>query len=280
MKRNIKLRTLILLSPLTSLSLFPVISCSNSMENRLENLLNRDDLFSVSLDEEAIKKFYSNVNLENEKIKFEQLFKITNEFLIINESESLKNWNNSLSNEDKKIFAIAPKLKTVILPTLNTKEVEKVKSVDLIFDITSGHLSNKTITITIDLTKYSFLDLEIGEKLNNSVSIDDAVINSENGTFIKAFYNNVKEFLKSKNISFDSSEEISGKFEKITDTNVAYDYVYPQSNLYYHFSKKDNAYVYFYIYTSSSKASTIEEIKAKTFNIELPFETTEISGGN
>lgn len=277
MKRNNKLRSLILLTPLTSLSILPVISCSNSMEEKLENLLNQDNLFTVSLNREVIKNFYSNVNFESEKIKFEQLFKITDEFLIINESDSLKNWNSSLVDEDKKVFAVIPKLKTVVLPSINTEGIKKIESVDLIYDVASGHLSNKTINIAIDLTKYSFLDLEIGEKHNNSTSIDVSSINAEDGTFLKAFYNNVKEFLKSKNISFNNSEEISGKFEKITDTNVIYNYVYPQDDLYYHFSRKDNTYAYFYIYTSSSKMGTIQDIKTKTFNIELPFELVEIS---
>lgn len=271
--------------PIVFFSALPVVSCSNSsIEDKLASLLNDKNLFTVELDETAIKESYGFV--EGEKIPVLDLFSISDSFLRIINSQKLNDWNSSLSEEDKLLFTVdvtPSKLKAVVLPSvsnLTENETKQIDKLDLVFDVSTANVDNKQITISLDLSKYDFLDLNVAKNLNNFTEIQASSIPGHEGTLLRPFYENYKEFLKTKTFDFSGENTISGKFDTLDD-NVISAYIKSQNDLYYLFDKVDGNEAYFYIYTNNSQLDSASSIRQNTLWIKIPFELSELNqGGN
>ena len=285
MKLKKSLISLAIGTPIIFFSALPVVSCSNSsIEDKLTNLLNDKNLFTVELDEAAIKESYGFV--EGEKIPILDLFSISDSFLKIINSQKLNDWNSSLSEEDKLLFIVdvtPSKLKAVALPSISSltkEETKQIDKLDLVFDVSTANVDNKQITISLDLSKYDFLDLNVAKNLNNFTEIQASSIPGHEGTLLRPFYENCKEFLKTKTFDFSGENTISGKFDTLDD-NVISAYVKSQNDLYYLFDKVDGNEAYFYIYTNSSQLDSVSSIRQNTLWIKIPFELSELNqGGN
>ncbi len=271
---------------LTSLSItflsIPVIStvsCSSSLEAQLNDLLNDENLFSLEINEIAIRQALG--KSDNDPILIKDLF-VSNvsapqnkNVVIINESEKLKSWNENLSINDAASFSVVPKIKTIIFPSIDSLDSEnKLNYIEVVVDVSSGPYSNRTVTKKLDLSNINNLI----ESPNNYFdwSADEE---PENNVFYKCLRTNILNYLKYKSISINDSmtideleNQLSIKLIKETNDNTINLY---QNDLCISFDSKQDGKIYLNLY-SNSKIVPNNDVINNEISLKLSYKIDEL----
>ncbi len=262
---------------LISTPLLATISCSNnSIESKLNSLLNDSSIVNLNINIEAIKE-----QTNKTKIDIKDLFVTNTSVIEIENSKKLNEWNNE--HDVNSGFNIRPKIVGVILPEVNNDNLN-IKSLQIVIDVSSGPLSDKTITKTIDLTQYSN-DIEtriiLGE--NNVFSIETPDGPRENELW-RAIYNNSINYIRSLNLPIDNPNTLKEKLNFEFSNSSQNGYVSYQNNLYsiYNSEKQISSGYSLFVYTSNSSAELVD-VKNQKIAIEIIINNSDIEnsmGGN
>ena len=256
------------------------ISCSQSLETQLNNLLNDENIINLKINETKIRDSL-NKNA-NEQITIKDLF-IANvaDVITIEKSESLISWNDNLSPDDKLTFYINPKIKSIIFPSITNLNADnkKLEYIDVVIDISSGPYDNKTIIKKLDL---STIDNTVQLSVNNYFDWSNiANINNEGpiqNDLYKSLKINIKKYLNRKGITIketDSATQLENTLSiKLSNDIEGFDLY--QDDLYISFDKKQDDYIYLNIYSGKDKISN-DQVIAKQLSLKMSFTIKEIN---
>lgn len=255
------------------------ISCSQSLETQLNNLLNNENIINLKINETKIRDSL-NKNA-NEQITIKDLFTANvADVITIEKSESLISWNDHLSPDDKLTFYINPKIKSIIFPSIkNLNADNKLEYIEVLIDISSGPYDNKTIIKKLDL---STIDNTVQLSVNNYFDWSNiANINNEGpiqNDLYKSLKINIKKYLNRKGITIketDSATQLENTLSiKLSNDIEGFDLY--QDDLYISFDKKQDDYIYLNIYSGKDKISN-DQVIAKQLSLKMSFTIKEIN---
>ena len=255
------------------------ISCSQSLETQLNNLLNDENIINLKINETKIRDSL-NKNA-NEPITIKDLFTANvADVITIEKSESLISWNDHLSPDDKLTFYINPKIKSIIFPSIkNLNADNKLEYIEVLIDISSGPYDNKTIIKKLDL---STIDNTVQLSVNNYFDWSNiANINNEGpiqNDLYKSLKINIKKYLNRKGIKInetDSATQLENTLSiKLSNDIEGFDLY--QDDLYISFDKKQDDYIYLNIYSGKDKISN-DQVIAKQLSLKMSFTIKEIN---
>ena len=239
-----------LMSSIAVLPTTAVISCSNnsSLESKIQSLLNQsaNDLFNVKL----------NSNVHNFNDLF---FSSISSPLIIEKSQEILNFENSLSPSDMEIYAINWTLNSIELPVLSDLVNNTIEQIKINLLVSGGPVEPKIITYNLDLLSI--------EGFNTSISTFDL---SKNGSDRNELYRRMNGNFKTGIENYITSEQItSSKLENdnnLLNISLNLDQTYIiQKKLYLFWNFNEdritNDQVSLYIYSSNQQMNSINEIK-------------------
>lgn len=254
------------------------ISCSQSLETQLNNLLNDENIINLKINETKIRDSL-NKNA-NEQITIKDLFTANvADVITIEKSESLISWNDHLSPDDKLTFYINPKIKSIIFPSITNLADNKLEYIEVLIDISSGPYDNKTIIKKLDL---STIDNTVQLSVNNYFDWSNiANINNEGpiqNDLYKSLKINIKKYLNRKGITIketDSATQLENTLSiKLSNDIEGFDLY--QDDLYISFDKKQDDYIYLNIYSGKDKISN-DQVIAKQLSLKMSFTIKEIN---
>ena len=248
------------------------ISCNENIDTKLKKILSNSDILDVEIDINAIKRKIGKDVIEIKDI-------ITQDVEVVNivYSQNLINWNNSLSEDNKSIYEIKPNIIGFVLPQMTSDGI--INELEVIIDISTGPIANKTITKKISLSN---------SNINNKIVLNENnVFEQSSNTEIRAnilwtsFKKNVLLYLRNQGInsllSDDSlTDKLKFKFPSTNDSST--NYIAYQSNLYSAFDEKDDNGVYVYLYTNNEQIATKEEIIQRCITIKMFFSFNDLRG--
>lgn len=255
------------------------ISCSQSLETQLDNLLNNENIINLKINETKIRDF---LNKDvNDPITIQDLF-IANvtDVITIERSESLVSWNDSLSPDDKLAFYVNPKIKSIIFPSITNLNIDKkLEYIEVVIDVSSGPYNNRTIIKKLDL---STIDNTIQLSVNNYFDWSNITnINNEGpiqNELYKSLKINIKEYLNRKGITINetySATQLENTLSiKLSNDIEGFDLY--QDDLYISFDKKQDDYIYLNIYSGKDKISN-DQVIANQLSLKMSFTIKEIN---
>lgn len=248
------------------------LSCNENIDTKLKNILSNPNILDVEINVNAIKAKTGKNTIDIKDIIIQDI-----ETIKIVNSQNLTNWNNSLSENNKQIYEIKPNIIGFVLPQMNNDGI--INELEVIIDISTGPITNKTITKKINLSK---------ENINNKIILGDNNLFEQNSNVdIRAnilwtsFKKNVLLYLRNQGINSSQSDnsltdKLKFKFPSTNDSST--NYVAYQNNLYSAFAEKDDDGIYVYLYTSNEQIATKEEIIQKCIVIKMFFSFNELRG--
>lgn len=256
------------------------ISCSQSLESRLNDLLNNENIINLKINVEGIRK---TLNKNNDyKITVKDLFTTNvDDIIIIEESQELISWNQNLNQDDKLSFSINPKIETVVFPSKNIKDQDKtLQHLDIVIDVSSGPYSNKTIVKKLNLNLPD-IDNTIQFSTNNYFDWTNTVsINGpEKNQLYKSLKRNIKEYLQRKHVQISETmtiEELNSKLS-IKLLNDIDGFNLYQDNLFISFDHKEDKNIYLNIYASKDTIPN-EKVITEELSLKMLFNMQEIKG--
>lgn len=255
------------------------VSCSNSLESRLESLLNDPNVIDLEIDFEAIKEI-----TKKEKVDLKDLFITNTQTIKIKESEQLIAWNKNLSNEDINSFLVEPKISAIVFPDFVSENDNKISELQIIIDVSAGHLQNKTIEKKLQLNNLNDFNNEIikGENNyfdwtsnNNLDNVNEPIIND----LYKVLKNNILKVLKDKKLVNKDNWNNSSALNSILSFSFTSDKtnIY-QSNLYCSFGEKNNNLLFINIYTNKSQLSgeSLDNLKNTQISLKISYNYSDL----
>lgn len=255
------------------------ISCSNSLESRLESLLNDPNVIDLEINFEAIKEI-----TKKEKVDLKDLFITNTQTIKIKESEQLITWNKNLSNEDINSFLVEPKISAIVFPDFVSENDNKISELQIIIDVSAGHLQNKTIEKKLQLNNLNDFNNEIIKgknnyfdwtSINNSDNVNEPIIND----LYKVLKNNILKVLKDKKLvnkdNWNNSSTLNSvlSFSFTSDKTNIY-----QSNLHCSFGEKNNNLLFINIYTNKSQLSgeSLDNLKNTQISLKISYNYSDL----
>lgn len=274
---SLKKRFLLPLSICIPISPIIAISCSQSLESRLESLLNNPNIIDLEINFQEIK----NVT-KKEKVDLKDLFITNIKTIKIIQLEPLTSWNNGLSNEDRNSFLIEPKIVGIIFPDFETEN--QVNQLKIIIDVSAGHLQNKTIEKTLDLSNLSEFNNLITKKENNY--FDWTSLNNldnsgpVNNDLYRTLRNNVLKVIKEKGLINNEN------WNNISSLNTQLDFTFSldekkniyQRNLHCSFDEMKNNTLFVNIYTNSTKLSgdNLDNLRNTQISMKISYSYSDL----
>ena len=249
------------------------ISCNESIDSKLKKILSNSDILDVEININAIKAKTGKDVIEIKDIIAQNVDEVVN----IVYSQNLINWNNSLSEDNKSIYEIKPNIIGFVLPQMTSDGI--INELEVIIDISTGPIANKTITKKISLSN---------PNINNKIVLNENnVFEQSSNTEIRAnilwtsFKKNVLLYLRNQGINSSLSndsltDKLKFKFPSTNDSST--NYIAYQSNLCSAFDEKDDNGVYIYLYTNNEQIATKEEIIQKCITIKMFFSFNDLRG--
>lgn len=252
------------------------VSCSQSMEKKLDNLLNDENIVNLKLNEESVRSFF-NKN-PNDPISIKDIFTANVANLItIEQSQALISWNENLSLEDKLAFSIKPKIKAVIFPSKANLVNNKLNYLEIVIDVSSGPYDNRTITKKLDLSN---INNTIEFSVNNYFDWTNITnINNEGpiqNDLYKSLKINIKEYLNRKGITINNDDTNLDNQLSIKLTNDIDKFNLYQDNLYISFVSRQGNYIYLNVYSSTDKI-TNDKLTTNELYLKMSFTVQEIN---
>ncbi len=256
------------------------ISCSQSLESRLNDLLNNENIINLKINVEGIRK---TLNKNNDyKITVKDLFTTNvDNIIIIEESQELISWNQNLNQDDKLSFSINPKIETVIFPSKNIQDQDKtLQYLDIVIDVSSGPYNNKTIVKKLNLNSPD-IDNTIQFSTNNYFDWTNttSINGPEKNQLYKSLKRNIKEYLQRKHIQISETmtiEELNSKLS-IKLLNDIDGFNLYQDNLFISFDHKEDKNIYLNIYASKDTIPN-EKVITEELSLKMLFNMQEIKG--
>lgn len=250
------------------------ISCSNSLESRLESLLNDSNVINLEIDFQAIKEI-----TKKEKVDLKDLFIINTKTIKIKESEQLISWNKNLSNEDRNSFLVEPKISAIVFPNFVSESDNKINELKIIVDVSAGHLQNKTIEKKLQLDNLTDFNNEIIKGENNyfdwtSINGSNNVNEPINNDLYKVLKNNILKVLKDKNLVNKENWDNISTLNSVLSFSFTFDKtnIY-QSDLHCSFGEKSNNLLFINIYTNKSQLSgeNLDNLKNTQISLKISY---------
>lgn len=254
------------------------ISCSNSLESRLESLLNDPNAINLEIDFQAIKEI-----TKKEKVDLKDLFITNTKTIKIKQSDKLIEWNKNLSNEDRNSFLVEPKISAIIFPDFVSETDNKINELEIIIDVSAGHLQNKKIEKKLQLNNLNDFNNEIVKGENNYfdwISISGSNNNEPiSNDLYKVLKNNVLKVLKDKKLvnkdNWDNTSTLNSvlSFSFTSDKTNIY-----QSNLHCSFGEKSNNLLFINIYTNKSQLSgeNLDNLKNTQMSLKISYNYSDL----
>lgn len=256
------------------------ISCSQSLESRLNDLLNNENIINLKINVEGIRK---TLNKNNDyKITVKDLFTTNvDNIIIIEQSQELISWNQNLNQDDKLSFSVNPKIETVVFPSKNTQDQDKtLQYLDIVIDVSSGPYSNKTIVKKLNLNSPD-IDNTIQFSTNNYFDWTNttSINGPEKNQLYKSLKRNIKEYLQRKHVQISETmtiEELNSKLS-IKLLNDIDGFNLYQDNLFISFDHKEDKNIYLNIYASKDTIPN-EKVITEELSLKMLFNMQEIKG--
>ncbi len=255
-------------TPIATLPLIGVVSCSsNSMESKLSNLLSKDDVISVKLNDDV-------ANQTNLSIK--DLFTTNQNIIQVVNSDKLNDWNDNLSPEDQDAFYVAPKIKGIVLPSIYKSDKEHlIDYLEIIVEISAGPIQNKEYKKKLDLTQYKNLNREINFTNGNYFDVENPI---PANNLWETLRDNLLPFIQDKNINFNgdtSSIESSLNFKFDSQVQISnQSFKTYNSNIYCMYDSFSGSQLNLIIYVNESKLQNKTDVINNTLCIKLIYTVT------